>query len=73
MRLVPLTDAMLTSVLIGIGTPLPFARDVTAFGRAVRLGYFDVVDPAFERLTGHAPATLRKVLLDHRADLLAVA
>jgi NAD(P)H dehydrogenase (quinone) len=72
-RLVPLTDAMLTSVLLGIGTPLPFAREVTAFGRAVRLGYFDVLDPAFERLTGHAPATLRDVLLDHRADLLAVA
>ena len=72
-RLVPLTDAMLMSVLVGIGTPLPFARDVTAFGRAVRLGYFDVVDPAFERLTGRAPATLRDVLLDHRADLLAVA
>ena len=73
MQLVPLIDAMLTSVLIGIGTPLPFARDVTAFGRAVRLGYFDVVDPAFERLTGHAPATLRDILVDHRADLLAVA
>jgi NAD(P)H dehydrogenase (quinone) len=72
-RLVPLTDAMLTSVLVGIGTPLAFARDVTAFGRAVRLGYFDVVDPAFERLTGRTPATLRDVLLDHRADLLAVA
>jgi NAD(P)H dehydrogenase (quinone) len=72
-RYVPVTDAMLTSVLIGIGTPLPFARDVTAFGRAARLGYWDVIDPAFERLTGHPPATLRDVLTDRRADLLAVA
>lgn len=69
-RQVSLTDAMLTSVLVGIGTPLPFARGVTAFGRAFRLGYFDVVDPAPERLTGRPPATLRGVLLDHRADLV---
>jgi NAD(P)H dehydrogenase (quinone) len=38
----------------------------------MRQGYFDVVDPAFERLTGHAPASLRDVLTEQRADLLAV-
>jgi NAD(P)H dehydrogenase (quinone) len=44
-----------------------------AFGRAVRLGYLDVIDPTFERLTGHPPMSLREVLIAHRADLLAVA
>jgi NAD(P)H dehydrogenase (quinone) len=68
-----LSDAMLTHVLVGIGTPMPMAWGLTAFGRAVRRGYFDIVDPAFERLTGHPPVTLRDVLIAHRADLLAVA
>jgi NAD(P)H dehydrogenase (quinone) len=68
-----LSDTMLTRVLIGIGTPMPIAWSITAFGRAVRYGYFDVVDPAFERLTGRPPVTLRDVLIAHRADLLAVA
>jgi NAD(P)H dehydrogenase (quinone) len=67
-----LSDTMLTSVLVGIGTPMPFAISVNAFGRAVRQGYFDVLDPAFERLTGHPPVALRDVLVAHRADLLAV-
>jgi NAD(P)H dehydrogenase (quinone) len=68
-----LTDTMLTRVLVGIGTPMPIARGITAYGRAVRRGYFDVVDPAFERLTGRRPVALRDVLIAHRADLLAVA
>ena len=71
-RLVLLADAMLTSVLIGIGTPMPTALAITAFGRAYRQGYFDVVDPAFEELTGRPPVSLREVLVAHRADLLAV-
>ncbi|RKQ86871.1 NAD(P)H dehydrogenase (quinone) [Solirubrobacter pauli] len=71
-KLVPVSDALLTSILLGIGTPAPIAFHMTAFGRAVRHGFFDVVDPTFERLTGHAPATLRTVLSGHRADLLAV-
>jgi NAD(P)H dehydrogenase (quinone) len=71
-RVVRLNDTMLTSVLVGIGTPMPTALDITAFGRAVRQGYFDVVDPAFERLTGRSPVTLRDVLVGQRADLLAV-
>jgi NAD(P)H dehydrogenase (quinone) len=45
---------------------------ITAFGRAVRHGYFDVLDPAFERLTGRPPLALRDVLNAHRPDLLAV-
>jgi NAD(P)H dehydrogenase (quinone) len=71
-KYLPLSDAMLNSVLVGIGTPLSIARDITAFGRAVRQGYFDVIDPAFERLAEHPPAVLRDVLIAHRADLLAV-
>jgi NAD(P)H dehydrogenase (quinone) len=52
---------------------MPIAWGITAFGRAVRRGYFDVVDPAFERLAGRPPVALRDVLIAHRADLLAVA
>jgi NAD(P)H dehydrogenase (quinone) len=71
-KVVQLSDTMLTRVLLGIGTPMPVAWSITAFGRAIRRGYFDVVDPAFERLTGHPPAALRDVLIAQRADLLAV-
>ena len=67
-----LSDTVLTSVLVGIGTPTPIAWSITAFGRAVRRGYFDVVDATFEQLAGRPPAALRDVLIDHRADLLAV-
>jgi NAD(P)H dehydrogenase (quinone) len=72
-KVVQLSDAMLTEVLAGIGTPLPTVISLVAFGRAVRLGYLDVIDPTFERLTGHPPLSLRDVLIAHRADLLAVA
>jgi NAD(P)H dehydrogenase (quinone) len=72
-KVVQLNDPMLTSVLVGIGTPMPIAVGIAAHGRAVRQGYFDVIDPTFERLTGRAPLSLREVLVGHRADLLAVA
>ena len=71
-KIVPVSDAMATSILVGIGTPMAIAVGIAAFGRAVRLGYFDVVDPAFEKLTGHPPMSLRDVLISHRADLLGV-
>lgn len=71
-RVVPLTDTMLTAVLIGVGTPIQTAWSITAYGRAVRQGYFDVVDATFERLTGHPPTALRDVLIAHHADLLGV-
>jgi NAD(P)H dehydrogenase (quinone) len=67
-----LSDVMLTELLVGVGTPVPIAWSIAAYGRAVRHGYFDVVDPAFERLTGRSAVALRDVLTDHRADLLAV-
>jgi NAD(P)H dehydrogenase (quinone) len=72
-KVVQLADAMLAEVLAGIGTPITTVVRITAFGRAVRLGYFDVIDPTFERLTGRAPISLRDVLITHRADLLAVS
>jgi NAD(P)H dehydrogenase (quinone) len=71
-KLVQLSDTMLNSVLVGIGTPLPIAWGITAFGRAVRQGYFEIVAPDFEHLTGHPPISLRDVLIAHRADLLGV-
>jgi NAD(P)H dehydrogenase (quinone) len=71
-RVLQLGDGALWSVLLGIGTPLPMAWGVTGFGRAVRRGYLDVVDPAFERLAGHRATSLREVLAAQRADLLAV-
>jgi NAD(P)H dehydrogenase (quinone) len=71
-EVVQVSDTMLTSVLVGIGTPMSIACGISAFGRAVRQGYFDVVDPAFERLTGRPPVALREVLIAQRADLLAV-
>ena len=72
MKLVNLGDASLAAVLVGIGTPPSDARSITAFGRAIRLGFFDVVDPVFERLAGRPPVALRDVLIAQRADLLAV-
>jgi NAD(P)H dehydrogenase (quinone) len=70
---VQLGDMMLMWVLSSIGTPMRSVSAITAFGRAVRRGYFDVVDPVFERLTGRPPVALRDVLVAHRMDLLKVA
>jgi NAD(P)H dehydrogenase (quinone) len=69
---VSLDDWRFTLTLMGVGTPWPAARAIAAFGQAIREGWFDVVDPAFERLTGHAPTRLRDVLIAHHANLLAV-
>jgi NAD(P)H dehydrogenase (quinone) len=69
---VHVSDWMLTAELMAVGTPWPAARAVAAFGRAVREGWFDVVDPTFERLTGHPPLRLRDVLAAQHANLLAV-
>jgi NAD(P)H dehydrogenase (quinone) len=66
-------DKMLTWLLSRYGTPKPVARAITAFGRAVREGYFDVADPTFELITGRSPASLRDVLIAHRGDLLEAA
>jgi NAD(P)H dehydrogenase (quinone) len=72
-KVLQLTDTLLIWVLVGIGTPMPIAWSIAAFGRSVRQGYLGVVDPAFERLTGRPPVALPDVLLAHRADLLTGA
>jgi NAD(P)H dehydrogenase (quinone) len=72
-KVVPIGDKMLVMGLVLHGTPRPVARAIADFGRAVREGYFDVVDPAFEGLCGRPPVSLREVLIPHRGDLLEVA
>ncbi|MDX6646227.1 MAG: hypothetical protein QOK40_1954 [Miltoncostaeaceae bacterium] len=66
-------DRMLTWGLTRTGIPKPTARAIVAFGVAVRKGYYDVVDPAFEQLTGRPPRSLRDVLVAHRGELLEAA
>ena len=66
-------DNMLVWGLARYGTPRPVARAIAAFGRAIREGYFDVIDPTFESLSGRPPLSLRDVLISHRGDLLDAA
>jgi NAD(P)H dehydrogenase (quinone) len=54
-----------------LGTPKPVARSIVQLGVAVRDGYFDVVDPAFQTLTGRPARPLRALLIEHRGDLAA--
>jgi NAD(P)H dehydrogenase (quinone) len=70
-KLVPVGDRMLSWGLTRNGAPKPIARAIVAFGKAVREGYYDGVDPAVTRLTGAPPRSLREVLVAHRGDLLA--
>jgi NAD(P)H dehydrogenase (quinone) len=69
-RVMPTGDRRLMWGLGRLGTPKPFARAIVDLGIATREGYFDIVDPAFEQLTGRPPRTLRDVLVAHRNDLL---
>jgi NAD(P)H dehydrogenase (quinone) len=70
-ELIPMGDKMLTWGLSRNGAPKPIARAIVAFGKAVREGYYDVVDPAVSTLTGAPPRSLRDVLIAHRGDLMA--
>ena len=70
-ELVPVGDRMLSWGLARTGAPKPVARAIVAFGKGVREGYYDVVDPAVTKLTGVPPRSLRDVLIAHRGDLLA--
>jgi NAD(P)H dehydrogenase (quinone) len=70
-ELVPVGDRMLSWGLTRNGAPKPIARAIVAFGKAVREGYYDVVDPSVTTLTGAPPRSLRDVLVAHRGDLLA--
>jgi NAD(P)H dehydrogenase (quinone) len=69
-KLVPVGDRTLTWGLTRAGAPKPVARSIVAFGKAIREGYYDVVDPAFTQLTGGEPRSLRDVLIAHRGDLV---
>ena len=68
-KVIPTGDRRLMWGLARLGTPKPVARTIVDLGIATRKGYFDVVDPAFEQITGRRPRTLREVLLAHRDDL----
>ncbi|MEA2145997.1 MAG: hypothetical protein QOG59_1584 [Solirubrobacteraceae bacterium] len=69
-RVMPTGDRRLMWGLSRLGTPKPIARAIVDLGIATREGYFDIVDPAFQTLTGRPPRTLRDVLMAHRNDLL---
>jgi NAD(P)H dehydrogenase (quinone) len=70
-ELIQVGDRMLSWGLTRYGAPKPIARAIVAFGKAVREGYYDAVDPAVTTLTGTPPRSLRDILVDHRGDLLA--
>jgi hypothetical protein len=55
-----------------LGTPKPIAQAIVDLGIATREGYFDVVDGAFEWLTGRRPQTLREVLMANRVELSGI-
>jgi NAD(P)H dehydrogenase (quinone) len=69
-RVMPTGDRRLMWGLLRLGTPKPVARAIVDLGIATREGYFDIVDPAFQKLIGRPPRTLRDVLMAHRHDLL---
>jgi NAD(P)H dehydrogenase (quinone) len=68
-QVMALADRRLTRLLMRLGAPRAVARAIVDLGVATRENYFDVVDPAFERLTGRAPRSLRDVLITHRGEL----
>src|SRR2546423_441562 len=72
-KVTPIGDKMLVMGLVLHGVSRPVARAVADFGRAVREGFFDVVDPTFETLSGRPPMSLREGLIPRRGDLLEVA
>jgi NAD(P)H dehydrogenase (quinone) len=69
-KVVATGDRRLMWTLGRLGTPKPLARAIVDLGIATREGYFDVVDPSFEQLTGRPARTLREVLLAHREELM---
>jgi NAD(P)H dehydrogenase (quinone) len=69
-RVIPTGDRRLGWGLARLGTPKPVARAIVDLGVATREGYFDVVDPAFETITGRMRRPLREILLAHRDELL---
>jgi NAD(P)H dehydrogenase (quinone) len=70
-EVMPIGDRRLAWALGRLGAPKTVARAVVNLGVATRENYFDVVDPAFEALTGRRPDSLRDVLITHRAELVS--
>jgi NAD(P)H dehydrogenase (quinone) len=69
-EVMPIGDRRLAWALGRLGAPKSVAQAVVSLGVATRENYFDVVDPAFELLTGKRPRSLRDVLVTHRAELV---
>ncbi|HMJ34271.1 MAG TPA: NAD(P)H-binding protein [Baekduia sp.] len=69
-EVVAIGDRRLVWGLTRLGAPKAVARAIVNLGVATRENYFDLVDPAFELLTGRRPASLRDVLVGHRGELL---
>jgi NAD(P)H dehydrogenase (quinone) len=70
-EVIPVGDRMLTWGLMKNGAPKPVARAVVAFGKAIREGYYGLVDPSASQLIGREPRTLRDVLIANRGELLS--
>jgi NAD(P)H dehydrogenase (quinone) len=65
-------DATFTQGLVEhAGMPQPVAEAYATFGAAIRAGLLDVRTDVVERLTGHAPRTLREVLEQQAAAIAA--
>jgi NAD(P)H dehydrogenase (quinone) len=69
-EVMPIGDRRLAWALSRLGAPKNVAQAIVNLGVATRENYFDVVDPAFESLTGQQPRSLRDVLVTHRAELV---
>ncbi|MCW3013854.1 MAG: NAD(P)-dependent oxidoreductase [Solirubrobacterales bacterium] len=69
-EVIAIGDRKLTWGLTRLGTPKPLARAIVSLGVATREHYFDVVDSAFEGLTGRRAHSLRDVLMAHRGELV---
>jgi NAD(P)H dehydrogenase (quinone) len=72
-KVVRVGDQAVVRGLVRYRSPRAIARAVAAFGRAIREGYFVVIDPAFKNLSGRPPLSLGEVLTAHREDLVDAA
>jgi NAD(P)H dehydrogenase (quinone) len=72
-ELISVSDHTLLWGLTRNGVPKAVARAIVDFGKAIREGYYDVTSDAVQSLTGHAPRSLRDVLMANRDHLLAAS
>lgn len=68
---VQVSDEELVQGLIGAGFPEGLARIWASFDTNIRLGKFDLVTDAVQKLTGNPPETLRDFLSAHKDALQA--